>query len=416
MSITRAIREKLTDRAEITERANSAAFVYNQVKNGEACDGGAYIEDALQLVATVGNVLEKDFNFGMEGCSAAGADRLRPVAANFRIQKYASIITPEDDARTKSARVCEVINTDHPVVVGLRIGDVFWNVRPGTRVWRPDPETRTTGAHAMVVVGYDQVEKRFTLLNSFGPAWGDNGFIQLGFQDFARLCAYAYVLVPGLEATESKGGADAGAVEGARQSPANVAFGGEFVFRRPAGYLTGRDGKRVPFFEEVSTVRAGAGLYVPKVSLFAVGDVFQLVARNVPGGCHVYVFSQGSDGEIGLHFPRKTGNKRGADFMLSPRLELVIPNEETVLQLSDAGEDYLCVIYSVAPVPDLEERLARLDGSGDRLPERARLVFADILLGPDSVDYFADQMAFRARAAPVGGPSAVGLFLKITTE
>ena len=272
----------------------------------------------------------------------------------------------------------------------------------------------------MVVVGYDQVEKRFTLLNSFGPAWGDNGFIQLSFSDFARLCDYAYVLVPGPDFGGERGevGAAAGDVDGGnKQSNHGAPFNGEFVFRRPAGYLTGRDGARVPFFEEVSTVRShGRGLYVPKVSVFTVGDVFQLVARNVPGGSNVYVFSQASDGEIGLHFPRPTQTGRSADFMLSPQMELVIPNEETVLQLSNPGQDFLCVIYSTTPIAGVEQRLKRLAGSGEELVQRVRAEFADVLLPPEAIAYMDDRMAFEALPPAAGGPTAVGLFLKITTE
>jgi len=413
MTINRAIQLGTRDRAGITQLAHSAAFVYNLIKTDGDCSAGAYIEDALILVEAQGNCFEKEYNFSLAGCATPPAPDLMLHALPHRIAGYAAVFTPEDDARTKFARVCEVVNANRPVVVGLRTDRAFWDIRPGTRVWRPGPVVATDGKHAMVVVGYDQVEKQFTLLNSFGPAWGNNGFIRVGFADFARLCEYAYVLLPG------KGGADAGAVDvdksSARASGEAAEFGGEFVFRRPAGYLTDGEGERTPFFQEVNTVRANErGLYVPKVSLFSVGDVFQLVARNVPGGAHVYVFSQGSDGTVKLHFPRSTDRGLSADFMLSEQLELVIPTEASVLQLGQVGDDYLCVIYSTAPIRDMADRLRKLDGSGAQLPARARSAFFDVLLPADAVAFDATKMAFRAR--PAAGKTAAGLFLKVTTE
>ena len=51
LTIQRAIQSNTTDQALITQQANSAAFLYNQVRrNNTDCTEGAYLEDALTLL------------------------------------------------------------------------------------------------------------------------------------------------------------------------------------------------------------------------------------------------------------------------------------------------------------------------------------------------------------------------------
>ena len=46
--------------------------------------------------------------------------------------------------------------------------------------------------HAMVVVGYNHFNKEFELMNSWGPDWGDGGFIKVKYDDFLKRCIIAY--------------------------------------------------------------------------------------------------------------------------------------------------------------------------------------------------------------------------------
>lgn len=413
MTINRAINTGLQDRAEITQQANSAAFIYNQIKVKEDCLAGAYIEDALKLVQEVGDCLERDFNLTSTNCAASATLAFREAASLFKISNFAAVFPIDADSRVKTARVCEVLNANKPVIVGMDIGPSFWKLLPGSRLWKPSTDEKASGKHAMVVVGYDQIEKQFTLLNSFGSTWGDNGFIQISFADFNRLCNYGYVLI-----TEPiKETATVASVPMGSSQTESYQFGGEFVFRRPAGYLTNPNGKRVPFFEEVATLRDGSqGLYVPKLPIFSVGDVFQLVARNLPAGFHVYVFSQQSDGVTALHFPKISPRRKEADFMLADYMELVIPSEETVLQLNRVGADYLGVVYSARPIENIEARLTRITQREDDFLSAAKAAFQDVLLPEEFVQYLPNSMAFRAQTALNREQTAVGLFLRIIAE
>jgi C1A family cysteine protease len=46
-----------------------------------------------------------------------------------------------------------------------------------------DENVYELGGHAYVLVGYDEAEKVFFLVNSWGPDWGENGFAKYSYDD-----------------------------------------------------------------------------------------------------------------------------------------------------------------------------------------------------------------------------------------
>ncbi|NJL75017.1 MAG: C1 family peptidase [Saprospiraceae bacterium] len=389
-TMLQAQREEITDPSTITERAYSAAFIYNQIKlKQDDCDAGAYIEDGLELLKTTGDCLEQSFSYKDLDCQATPNSKLLAEAKRFCIQDYASVFELNEAPKRKVAKACKILATETPIVVGIAITPDFWEIKPGTQLWTPSADNTPTSHHAMVLVGYDNVEKQFELLNSFGTSWGRNGFIRIKYDDFERLCRYAYVLMPKLS---NKNEAPELLV-----NDNDPVLSGEFVFRKPAGYLTTTDGDEIPFFEEITTRWDSTdGVYATQKSFFEVGEVFQLIARQIPRGCYVYVFSENQEGIVNLHFPKVVSTGRTASFVLEKTAEIIIPDEATALQLSKPGIDYLCVIYSNSPIHDIEERIKALQKNENLLPNRVFEVFKDIVIPAGRVRYSERQMAFSA--------------------
>lgn len=410
LTILRAQKTGVTDPSEITEMANSAAFIYNQVKlKADDCTTGAYIEDALVLLKTSGDCLEKSFNYQKTDCRTLPEKSQLQEASRYRIQDYAAVFTTEEAPKSKISKACKVLATQTPIVVGLAVTPDFWEIKPGTQLWNPSDEVAATSFHAMTLVGYDNVEKQFELLNSFGASWGRNGFIRISYDDFERLCRYAYVLMPDFttkpELTEVTNKSE------------EALLSGEFVFRKPAGYLTTSEGEEVPFFEEVATRwNTDLGIYTTQKPYFEVGEVFQLVAREIPRGRYAYVFSQSPGGKVNLHFPKAVAAGKMAGFVLEKTAEIVIPNEETVLQLPTPGADYLCILYSNAPISDIERRLATLQAGNDTFPEWVATIFRDVLIPAQQVRFSDSKMAFTAVSQSGLQQIAVPLILKVEAK
>ena len=73
------------------------------------------------------------------------------------------------------------------VVVGIRIRESLQILTEDAPIWQPGgADDKPIGGHALVVVGYDDAAGVFDLLNSWGPNWGDNGFFQMRYKDYAE--------------------------------------------------------------------------------------------------------------------------------------------------------------------------------------------------------------------------------------
>ncbi len=422
LTIQRAIQSNTTDQALITQQANSAAFLYNQVRpNKTDCTEGAYLEDALTLLKERGDCLEKSFNYELQDCHAQPNDTQFVEARQYRAQDFAAVFALDEDAKSKIGKACKILATNTPMVVGVGVTKSFFEVLPGSVTWNPAETETITGYHALVLVGYNNVGKYFELLNSFGPSWGQNGFIRLPFDDFERLCRYAYVIVP--EAAPVAVFVKNTATVQGNAAPANASdeqhlLSGEFVFRQPAGFVTNAAGDELMYFEEIKTRRdeSAQGLYTTEKPAFKVGDVFQLVARDIPRGRYVYVFSQSADGTLNQHFPRKKEAVATAGFVLEKTVEIVIPSEESLLQLPLPGEDWLCILYSYSPIANFENRLRQVETGGEDFSKKVRAAFADVLIAAPNAQFSPDKMSFSAIADPSGGRIATALMLRVKAE
>lgn len=75
-----------------------------------------------------------------------------------------------------------------PVVVGISVYDSFFDAPNGDVPIPGDNEDRR-GGHALAIVGHSFRRRRFRVLNSWGPSWGDHGYCWLPFD---------YITDPGL--------------------------------------------------------------------------------------------------------------------------------------------------------------------------------------------------------------------------
>lgn len=416
LTLLRAVRNNITDKALITQKANSAAFIYNQVKLGVAdCNKGAFIEDALILLKEKGDCLEERFNYQKNSCDRLPDGQALAEASLYKILDYAAVFAVQAEGKQKISGICKVLATQTPVIVGIGVTKTFSEILPGQRLWDPAPDEAIEQYHAMVVVGYDNVDKRFLLMNSFGTTWGNEGFISVPFDDFERLCRYAYMML--LEPAQSASFIPPSVPSSYSVAGGSDPFNGAFVFRRPGGYAENANGDEIMLFEEADAVLQNqSGFYVTKQTTFSVGDVFQLLAREIPRGRYAYIFSQNPNGEVKLHFPQYAETGETAGFFIEEHAEIILPSEETALQLSEPGYDYLCIVYSYSELPDIHTRIAKFGREQGEIMDKMQAVFGDCLIPSSQIRYESTRMAFQAMAAPGKGKIAVPIVLRVKAE
>lgn len=130
---------------------------------------GTYLKTALDVCRKWGVVPEDTLPFHLSDVMYSGQeDDFYAIAAQRRLSMYFNLGKSPNRWRTWLA-------SKGPIVAGLSV-DATWDNATATqgRLDAFQPNT-VRGGHAVCIVGYTN-EKRFIVRNSWGGAWGHNGF------------------------------------------------------------------------------------------------------------------------------------------------------------------------------------------------------------------------------------------------
>lgn len=156
----------------------SPAFIYNQIKIVN-CDGGSVIQDALDTISSQGIVEWSVMPYDQNECDVQPNDLQKVLAEPNKIEKYYYFHQDSVYQHTKAALL-----RDQPVVIAVTIDRNYFGARDenGIFIYRKfnDPD----GGHAMLVVGYSDEMNAFKVVNSWGPGWGNNGFVWIDYKAF----------------------------------------------------------------------------------------------------------------------------------------------------------------------------------------------------------------------------------------
>jgi Papain family cysteine protease len=166
------------------ERTFSPAFVYNQLKTTPDCSGGTFISEALNLLRGQGAATISSFPYIPNSCSSTPDAAIKQSARPYAIADWRRV-NAQDEIEIKNH-----IASGFPVVIGAAVDDAFMQL--GQQVYRM-PGGQVRGGHAMVVVGYDDSQAAFKLINSWGNSWGAAGYGWISYGMFKSITREAYV-------------------------------------------------------------------------------------------------------------------------------------------------------------------------------------------------------------------------------
>ncbi len=408
MTIERALLNGWSDKRHITQNANSALFVYNQLANGDC--KGVRMPKALELLAEKGNCLAREYDFDVNDCSVEVPNALIDKAKNHRIEEHIRLFDPKAESDNKVIQVKLVLSQRKPVIVGMKVLNNFYAIRHGDESWMPTVGDRTyAGGHAMVVVGYDddkfgqgdpnispEMSGAFKVMNSWGKNWGEDGFIWIRYSHFGDYCRHAYALMlEGGDEIDFDVDMTPVSMPTSIQGQDLRSMAGSFGFK----LYTGRWLEDKPLFKE-QLVRLENKHYVLKNR--KVGEQFQLFVKSDFDRGYIYVFSVDPHGKPEVHFPRaapyneKFSEHNESALLLSSGSMLTIPTYETALTIAHPGIDHLVVLFSEKKIKPkyiryLSETLASDQGMiQDRLPrilQKHMIPFADITYSPGHMGF-----------------------------
>ncbi len=359
MTTQRAYEKRIINRKEITDNAFSALYIYNQVKKGN-CMAGAFVQDAAKFLSESGDCKSADFDFPYGDCERQPQAVLVSQSQNHVIKDFVALFDKETPAKTAVMRCKRSIAEGKPVVVGMNITESLKRLSPMDSRWTPSgmSSDKLLGGHALCVIGYNDSLGVFEIMNSWGPAWGDQGYFTVSYKNFMEHAFQAVQLVlPELQLTPM----ELAAIEKRKQaaveqqqkalaikqnaqmtlagkvtnpqapeavqaqtlirqaektveetnatlldaSLATSALAGDFVLRMPLtddyGTPLKQNGQYV--FEEVKPVWSGQFYQLEKKD-WMEGDMFQVVAKNIKKDSYVYLFSLDGNNKAEIHWPR----------------------------------------------------------------------------------------------------------------
>ena len=432
-TIIEAKQRGLTDQAAIDAIAYSPTWVNELLRDSTDldCNGGVMTARSMLVFKEFGVPSYKSLPFQCYTGSAterlSNLDPLVGEAAKAKIRDFQILFLAKEgvDPQDKIRAIKKVLAEGYPVLVSHTLYQSFF---PGKDVWQVVPGEETTpekhGSHAMVIVGYDDDKYggAFRYMNSWGPEWGDEGFIWVPYATTGELCYGAYQAYPfekvapkpnPVPAPPTPSPAPAPPTPAPAPSPTPTPEPTPVAAKTPSGSLE-------------FVLRDGSPMPVRRVStrgLFTEDDVAEerpayRMARSYPSGTrfrfylntanegYVYAFASDLTGEVTKIFPY--------DDQVSPLVgansTIAFPADTKVIRMDNQpGNDYLLVLYSQQAL-DAAEVLRRMQAAGGNLGEKLRSALGAALIDPGQVRYEAGRVGFAAAA------DAAGLVVPVLVE
>ncbi len=162
----------------------SPEFLYNQTKFGD-CGSGTAMQTALDFIKTNGIVPWSIMPYTDTDCSTLPTAQQSIQAQVYKISEYYKIYT------TDSTMIKTLVRQNKAVIIGICVDYAFMNAKTGF-IWKNTGSALGVG-HSIVIIGYNDQLKAWKIINSFGTAWGTNGFAYIEYSMFpTRTGTYCY--------------------------------------------------------------------------------------------------------------------------------------------------------------------------------------------------------------------------------
>lgn len=188
LTIQKAQKEGVEAPAQVDKMRFSVAYIYNQIKYKGYCNLGASFTVGLELLKYKGDCPAVFLPYSQD-CDPMPNYRHHNKAYPYRIKAYHKVFERHASKNEKIDNILDALALNHPVLIAMNVPfDFRTNIPALYTPWlAEDP-------HAMVIVGYDDRYETFTILNSYGPDWGDNGFFEIDWDTLGKWVRYGFVI------------------------------------------------------------------------------------------------------------------------------------------------------------------------------------------------------------------------------
>ncbi len=167
------------------EHQFSPAYVYNQINGGR--DEGSGISTALDLIVKQGVCSLATMPYNYRDYTTQPNSTQKAEAAKFKSASWGTVSSGNvDEFKTQLA-------AGNAIVVGIPVYDDFSKISSSNPIY-DNTSGSSRGAHAICLVGYDDNQQAFKLINSWGTNWGINGYGYISYKLMQDLKIKGYVM------------------------------------------------------------------------------------------------------------------------------------------------------------------------------------------------------------------------------
>jgi C1A family cysteine protease len=157
----------------------SRLFIYyneRKLMNSVYYDSGATLRDGIKTLRNDGACHEVTWPYDIYKFDVKPPVRCYTEAKKHLISSYYRLTTIRE--------LLTCLADGYPFVFGFAVYESFDSakVRMTGKVNMPKKDEKQVGGHAVMAVGYDQDLKRFIVRNSWGKAWGREGYFTMPFK------------------------------------------------------------------------------------------------------------------------------------------------------------------------------------------------------------------------------------------
>lgn len=371
------------DSIKINQNTFSPVFTYlnANVENDYNCSGGAFIGKAMETMVEKGVPLFKDFDVM---CETSVSEELVKKAELHKIKDFTRLFGADEPKEEKVENVKRSIINGNPVIIGFMVESSFFSAK---NVYEPD-NLGTDGGHAMCVVGFDDDKYggSFEVVNSWGPSWGNDGYMWIRYTDFPEYTRYAFEMIPFASKPKEK----------------KMLAGELQLLLRDGSTMEVTKGKgdyegSVFGYQDVviEDEDESIGDYSTKVSYPT--ETRYRINTKVDQPAYVYVLGWDSDNEGSLLFPAVDSI---SPYINSNKEEVIIPyapkGKKAYFRLNkEVDSDFTIVIFSLDKIdlPDVKKQMEEMEGE---LLDKLYVIFNDKLINKDDLLLNEDNMGFKA--------------------
>jgi C1A family cysteine protease len=176
---TAALESNLMSKGMIIDAADCAEQILVSCSGAGSCSGG-YIDDASDYIRNTGLPPESYYPY----TATNGACR----NAIFGWQNNTSVITSWHYVGGTTSPTVEQIKNDlvtyGPLVTTMDVYTDFFSYSSGIYKYATG---HLEGGHAILIVGYDDVDQYFIVKNSWGSGWGESGYFKIAYSELSSV-------------------------------------------------------------------------------------------------------------------------------------------------------------------------------------------------------------------------------------